>query len=530
MKIGRRLGITFCFCGARRSNRWVALALVPALFGGLQPRAIARPNIVIIMSDDAGYNEVGFNSMANGGSGNAPAGRTPNLDALAAQSIVARQGYSAAPLCSVARAGLLTGQYPQRFGFEENLSGFANAVEATGDWGLNQQQITIAQHLKTLGYSTGLIGKWHVGYKAGLNLPRDKGFDEFYGIWNGGRSTYFPTPFEFEVRRVRKLINGVDVDWENNWGSEGDHSLYDTNYDPNQVNEPPRRYFTDALGEEAADYINRHANDANPFFLMVPLTAPHTPLDYKQSDYNHFPEIADPTKRVFAAMNYAMDRAAGKVIDAIHNNGLDNNTIIVYVNDNGGDFYNDNFPLRGYKSTTFEGGIRVPFTIKIPGVAPGSFQAPISTYDLLPTLVAAAGGDISNIPTDGVNLMPYLSTNSGTPRNKLFWRSFEVWGVRKGDYKLAHLAYGPTGPALFNVAADPSEQNNLIVAEPEIVADLFREFTLWEATLAKPKFGPLSSHSENDFDHFVFRNDMAATGFWSSLDSGSKPAQIIWCG
>ena len=233
-------------------------------------------------------------------------------------------------------------------------------------------------------------------------------------------------------------------------------------------------------------------------------------------------------------MNYALDRAVGKVTNAINSNGLANDTIIVYVSDNGGTNVNDNTPLRGSKGFTWEGGIRVPFTIKIPGLTPGQYQAPVSTYDLLPTLLTAAGIDVASagIPTDGVNLLPYLSGQAvGNPHDKMFWRSFDVWAVRKGDWKLAHLAPGPTFPALFNLAADPNELNNQVFSQQAIAADLFRELTFWEATLAKPKFGPLSADTQNQFDHFVFRSDLATTTNFSAanmwLQAGtSNPASM----
>ena len=400
--------------------------------------------------------------------------------------------------CVARRAGLLTGQYQNRFGFEENLSGFFDAIPATGDWGLTSQQMTIAQRLKDLGYSTGIVGKWHLGYKAGLNLPTDKGFDEFFGIWDGGRGTYFPSNAEFEVRRMRRN----NVDWENPanptqyWGNEGDPSLYD----------PVRgRLSTDAFGEEAADFVNRHANDENPFFLYMPMMSPHEPIEAKSEDIAIFSNPNDPQhyitdpnptlqtrKRTIAAMVHAADRAVGKVMSALTANGLDQNTIVMFTSDHGGADINDNFPLRGSKGFGWEGGTRVPFILKAPGLTPGQYTAPISFLDVLPTLVSAAGGDISQFPTDGVDLNPYLSGQlAGDPHQVLFMRNFEVWTVRKGQYKLTHVAPGTVGPVLYNVVTDPHEDTNLWTTQPLIAQDLLRELTHWEATLAKPKWGPL---------------------------------------
>ena len=275
MYIGRALGIKICGCAARRRIGPVAFALAFVCRAIVPSIAAAAPNIVVIMSDDIGYNEVGFNSTAFGGGGNAPPVAHPistPSPRKASSPVRATPLDPSAPPPARACSQVST----NRSLVSKRISAVLRTQFRPQAIGASiTQQVTIAQRLKNVGYSTGLIGKWHLGYQNGFNLPKDKGFDEFYGLWNGGRSSYFPTPAEFEVRRIRKTVGGVDVDWENNWGSEGDQSQYDPTHG---------RYLTDALGEEAADYINRHANDANPFFLMVPLTAPHDPFHYKQSD------------------------------------------------------------------------------------------------------------------------------------------------------------------------------------------------------------------------------------------------------
>lgn len=484
-----------------RARRWgcvIAWAMVlgtPSLAEGQSN----RPNIVVIMSDDAGYDDIGFSNALNG----LPLAyvETPNLDALAQQSVVARQGYVAGPLCGPSRAGLLLGQYQQRFGIENNLPNDINSP-----FGFSADDVLMSDHLRNLGYTTGAIGKWHEGYIDGVNLPLDKGFDEYFGFFSGSRSYYGDTVPSNRMRRG-------DADVESQWRSEGDPSKYD----------PVRgRYVTDAFGEEAVDFINRHAHDANPFFLYTAFTAPHTPWSVKQADYDHFSNIADTSNRTVAAMVYAMDRSIGEMLGALEANGIDDNTIVVFLNDNGGPSFpnvpDHNDPLRGFKGYTWEGGIRVPFLIKAPGVTAGVYDAPITAYDLLPTLVAAAGGDASQLDTAGVDLMPYLSGNVvGDPHQLLYWRNRSFWAVRKGDWKLAR----PNEPqfnlyALYNLATDPGELTNLINQQPDITNELYREFTYWEATLAKPESGNFGSNDRNQFDHFVFRNDQSSVTTWST--------------
>ena len=399
-------------------------------------RAADKPNIVLIMSDDAGYNSFGFSAALLG----QPAtSETPNLDALAARSVVLKQGYVADSLCGTSRAGLLTGQYAQRFGYEDNIMGGLNVISTAGNQGLNDQQTTIAQHLKGLGYSTGAIGKWHMGYADGYNRPQDKGFDEFFGFLGGARQYFQSGGDEASMRRGDMNIEspGLNPNGET-WRNQGDHSKYD----PVQG-----RYATDAFGEEAVSFINNHADDENPFFLYLAYNAPHGPWGAKQADLDHFAHISDSSRRIEAAINYAMDRSIGEVLTSLQANGIDDNTIVVFLNDNGPapTVYNEgnSYPLRGFKGFSTEGGIRVPFLIKAPGLDPGYYDSPLDAHDLAPTLYAAAGGDVSQIDVDGHDMMSYLEGDAvEDPNTVRFWRSFDTWAVRKGDWKLT-LPYRP---------------------------------------------------------------------------------------
>jgi autotransporter-associated beta strand protein len=482
-----QVALCFCFC---------ALGFTSAA------TAANKPNIIMIMSDDAGFASFGFSAAQLGQPTNAD---TPNLDALAAQSIVLKQGYVADSVCSTSRAGLLTGQYAQRYGFEDNITGGVNAIANAGDQGLNAQQITMAQHLKGLGYSTGAIGKWHQGYVDGYNRPQDKGFDEFFGFLGGGRQYFASGGDEAIMRRGDTIV-------ETAWRNEGDKSRYD----------PVKgRYVTDALGEEAVSFINNHANDANPFFLYLAFNAPHSVWDAKQSDLDHFAHLPDPARRMEAAMNYALDRAVGDVMGSLQANGIKDDTIVVFMNDNGPapTVFNEghSYPLRGFKGSSSEGGIRVPFIIHLPGVQPHVYEAPLDAHDLLPTFYAAAGGDPSTLDVDGHDMTPYL-TGAATedPNHVRFWRSFDTWAVRKGDWKLT-IPYRPGAPGkfLFNIKTNPTENVYYESLMPLKVAELTRELTNWEATLAKPKWGALGARTQNLNDHFVFRNDLATSTNWS---------------
>ena len=486
------------------------LAVIVALNWCVGSAHGTQPNIIVITSDDAGYNSFGFSSALN----NTPTQfETPNLDALAAESVVLKQGYVASPICTPSRIGLLTGQYNNRYGAEEVLSNY-NLGDPT--WGLVAEQKTIAERLKPLGYSTGAIGKWHVGSHPGLSLPLDRGFDEFYGLHGGGRNYFYETTFSYDRGMYRN-----NQYYEEQYRMEGDPSKYDPLYG---------RYVTDAWGEEAVNFIDNHSNDGNPFFLYLAFTASHTPvldIQVKQADLAHFAHISNPTQRILAAQIYSMDRSIGEVLGALESNGVDDNTIVVFMNDNGPPVFDGTgAPLRGHKGTTWEGGIRVASLIKAPGLDPGVYDHPVTALDMLPTFVAAAGGDVSEIPTDGIDVMPLLSgAETEDPDRVWFWRNMDAWAVRKGDWKLTSRftrpdeSKPPNPPYLFNLANDPHEDVGVGPQNRDIEALLFSEFAHWEATMQKPKWGSLSANNQNQFDHFVFRNDLATTTNWSTANA-----------
>ncbi len=465
-----------------------------------------RPNVVVILTDDATNEGYGFNASLYG---HPTQYQTPNIDALAARSVVARQGYAAAPLCSPTRAGLLTGQYQQRFGYYYNIDLMATALPQ--HQGLGAEQITMAQHLKGLGYSTGAVGKWHLGFEDGVNLPPDKGFDEFFGFWGGSRHYYFEWAPENLMRRGDTIV-------ETEYRAGG-------TTDPNNpsANDPVwGRYVSDGLGDEAVDFINRHTSEADPYFLYFAPNAPHSPVEAKQTDTNHFLHVTDEPTRRLAAATYALDRAIGRVVEAAEASGEP--TIFVFMNDNGGPYAEMNTPLRGSKGLTWEGGIRVPFFIHMPGVAPGVYDQPISMYDILPTVYAAAGGDVEQLNSDGVDLKPFLSgANTQDPHDVLVWQTHNIWALRKGDWKLGSPTGGP--PVLYNLANDPGETTDVSTQNPAVVADLIREMTEWESNMSKRSWG---NSFGNPFDHFVYAGNNSSFnvfGVWTNAAT-SEPAQL----
>jgi arylsulfatase A-like enzyme len=421
------------------------------------------PNIIIILTDDAGYADFGFTGD--------PEFPTPNIDRLAASGVVCTQAYVSASVCSPSRAGLLTGRYQQRFGHEFNLPGLS--TPETGGMALDQR--TIADELRDLGYHTGAIGKWHLGIEQRYH-PLNRGFDEFYGYLGGSRSYFAYT--DSPRRANRALRNNTE--------------------EP----DPTDSYVTDTLGKEAVAFINR--NTDRPFFLYLAFTAVHSPMHATPQDLERFPEITPKRRRTLAAMTAALDRAVGDIIAALEKQGLRENTLIVFLNDNGGATTNasNNGRYRGMKGSKFEGGIRVPFAISWPGtIEPNQcFDDPIISLDTLPTCLAATGVPLKNeVKTDGVDLLPFmLSREKGQPHDALFWRRGVAAAVRKGPWKLIRVETNPI--MLFNIADDPSETTNVAAANPVIVAELRALLEDWEQGLAEPAWHQAQVWSNNQIN------------------------------
>jgi arylsulfatase A-like enzyme len=442
----------------------IGISLVPRSALGDEPR---KPNILIIVSDDHGYADVGFHGCRD-----IP---TPNLDSLAQTGVRFSNGYVSGPYCSPTRAGLLTGRYQQRFGHEFNPG--ATDSEKIG---LPLTETTIANRLKAAGYATGIVGKWHLGSAAQFQ-PQRRGFDEFFGFLGGGHP-YFPG----QGAPIYRGTEAVAL----------------------------QEYLTDAFAREAVSFVDRHRKD--PFLLYLAFNAVHTPMDATDARLRRFESITDPARRTYAAMLTALDESVGKVLDSLRKAGLERDTLIVFLSDNGGPTMQGttingsrNDPLRGSKRTTLEGGIRVPFVLRWKGTLPEGvvYDQPVIQLDVLPTVLAAAGVAVqSDWKLDGVNLLPHVKGEKSTaPHDVLFWRLGEQTAVRRGDWKLvrydrtvdvagarsdAQSEAKVTEPRLYNLARDVNESNDLATAQPEKVAELQGLWNSWAAQLKAPLWGP----------------------------------------
>ncbi len=431
----------------------LALAVV-ALAVAVPVTAAEKPNIVVIVGDDMGYADVGFHGCKD-----IP---TPNLDALAKAGTRFTSGYVSGPYCSPTRAGLLTGRYQTRFGHEFNGNG--------PEVGLPLSETTIADRLKTAGYATAWVGKWHLG-GADKFHPQKRGFDTAFGFL-GGAHPYFPGKGEPILRGTK---------------------------DANET-----EYLTDAFGREAVSFVDK--NKAKPFFLYLAFNAVHTPMHATDERLKKFADIKDNQRRTYAAMMWAMDEAIGKLLAKLKEEKLDKNTLIVFFSDNGGPTMQGtsvngsvNTPLRGSKRTTLEGGVRVPFVMSWPGKIPAGrvFAAPVIQLDVLPTALAAAGVEIkADWMLDGVNLIPHLSGPVlKDPHDALFWRFGQQTAARKGDWKLVKydaVADGGKGtsPArLYNLADDIGEKTDLAAKHPDKVKELQGAWDEWNKGNVAPLWG-----------------------------------------
>ncbi|XMO85870.1 sulfatase-like hydrolase/transferase [Algibacter sp. AS12] len=437
------------------------------------PTSVAqqKPNIIFLFCDDAGYADFGFQGSK--------VMITPNLDKLSREGVKFTQGYVTDATCGPSRAGLITGKYQQRFGYQEiNVPGYMseNSKYLGDDMGLPLDQKTIADYLKKLGYKNAVYGKWHLG-NADRFHPLKRGFDEFYGFRGGARS-YFPY----------KNFNGVHHDnkMERNFGNF----------------EEPKGYATDVLADEAISFIEKNKN--NPFFIYLAFNAVHTPMDALDEDLEKFPNLIGKRKEV-AAMTLALDRACGKVLDKLKELGIDDNTIIVFSNDNGGPTDKNaslNLPLSGTKSNHLEGGLRVPYLIKWPKKfkAGTVYNYPVSTFDLLPTFYAAGGGDVKDLEdVDGVNLIPFVDgSNEARPHKYLFWKKEARAVCRDNDWKLIRFADRPA--ELYDLSKDITEQNNLAFQELERTKEMFKKLFDWELTQERPLWMLKQQFEKYDID------------------------------
>jgi arylsulfatase A-like enzyme len=428
-----------------------------------------QPNVIVILADDLGFADLGVQ-----GGKDIP---TPNIDPLAKTGTRFTQAYVSCPYCSPTRAGLNTGRYQTRFGHEYNEPGPMGRLT----FGLPLDQKTIADRMKGLGYKTGAIGKWHLGYSSD-RWPMARGYDEFYG-------TLANTPFV-------RATNFVD-----SRKSAEPATLTDPNF-----------YTTDAYAERAVEFITAHK--AEPFYLYLPFNACHVPVETPQRYLDRFPQIEKPERRAYAGMLSALDDAVGRVLAALREAKLEENTLIFFTSDNGGPMTkmgqngSSNGPLRGQKGDVWDGGIHVPLFVQWKGRLPAGKvdDRPVISLDILPTAVAAAGGQVgTDWQLDGVNLLPYLEgKNAAAPHDHFCWRFGPQWAIRQGDWKLAQgfdEAANPmpgqpdkykvvAQPQLFNLASDPGETKDLAAPQPERVAALKSLYDKWNASNKDPAWVP----------------------------------------
>lgn len=515
------LSKTLCCAGA------VAFLLSAAPSAPAQTR---RPDVIVILADDLGYDDTGaYGSKI---------AKTPNIDALAESGIRFTDGYVTNPVCAPSRAGLMTGRYQQRFGYEFNPAGRDRTS------GMSLHEITIAQIMRSAAYATGAIGKWHLGEPPGY-YPTDRGFDYFFGTESGSDYIIDPEPGDEYIgpggRDIVVPAGGLSA--------MPDGERLEALLQRMRARQPIMRdgkvvhvdeYMTDAFTKEAVDFIDR--NRSRPFFLYLAQHAPHTPLQAPKKYLDRFRDVKDPAKRVYAAMVSALDDSVGTVIATLKKDGLYDSTLVFFLSDNGcaGYAYGacSNAPLSGYKRWLAEGGIRIPYIVSWPGHLPAGRvdHRQVSSLDILPTAAALAH---AKLPTDrvydGVNLLPFLDgDNDSIPNPKLYWRDGVDFAMRDADSKLwicdiaprpataagektgepeflrrlfrrkpkrVAPAIGPEGQhvMLYDLADDISELHDIAATHPAEVAHMEAEIAAWNKTLVKPQW-PQSKHSTVDFD------------------------------
>jgi arylsulfatase A-like enzyme len=455
--------------------------------------AAEQPNIIVLFADDLGYGELSCQ-------GN-PEIPTPHIDSIAANGVRFTSGYVAGPNCSPSRAGLLTGRIPTRFGYEFNPTGALN--EQPG-FGLPPREVTIAETLQNGGYTTGLVGKWHQGGTADYH-PFRHGFDEFFGFLHEGH--YFvPPPYKGVTTMLRRktLPGGLTGRWigskdliytDHMRGNEPD---YDADNPITRGGQPvvETEYLTDALTREAVDFIDRH--DDKPFFLYLAYNAVHSPLQGADAYMEKFSHIEDIHRRIFAAMLSNMDDSVGAVMAQLRKSGLEENTIVFFLSDNGGptrELTSSNLPLRGSKGEMYEGALRVPFMMQWKGTIPAgqTYEKPVSSFDIYATAAANSEGVIAPKLVEGVDLVAFVTgKKTGTPHETLFWRQGGRSGLRHGDWKLVRMG-GRKEPGkapweLYDLSKDLSEKTNLAKSNLERLTELVELWEKMNGEMAEPLF------------------------------------------
>ena len=489
--------------------------------------SIDKPNIVLILADDLGWNDLTINGGGVAG-GTVP---TLNIDSIAKQGMNFVNGYAGQGTCAPSRAMMMTGRYGSRFGFEFTPTppGMSTALMMMSQgrepkpiptvnprnlpydqMGLPATEVTIAELLKDQGYYTAHIGKWHLGRESG-SAPQEQGFDQSLLMHSGlyaeeddpnvvnSKLTYDPIDrFLWVGLRYAASYNGGDAF-------------------------KPGGYLTDYYTDEAVKVIQ--ANNNRPFFLYLAHWAPHTPLQAAKEDYDALSHIEDHTERVYAGMIRSLDRGVGRVLQSLEDNGLTENTIVIFTSDNGGAGYigisDVNKPFRGWKITNFEGGIHVPYFVKWPSeIKSGTtYKEPVHHFDIYSTIADAAGATIpTNVEVDGVSLLPYArGEEKGKPHETLFWRAGDYRTVRHNDWKMAVVPQ-LSKTWLFNLAEDPGEKTNLAEANPDVVDELMALLEEHNAQMVPSKWDSAGAMPINVDKHLRQARDPATDTYvyWSN--------------
>jgi len=402
-----------------------------------------KPNVLVILLDDAGYNDFGFMGSKDL--------KTPNIDALANDGVIFTDAHVSASVSGPSRAGILSGRYQQRCGYECNL----------GDTlGLGLNEITIADVFRENGYSTACIGKWHQG-DAPEYHPNKRGFEHFYGFISGSRSYFYRPDRDDKPGNTHNLqFNGIQQKFDG--------------------------YMTDILAENARKYIEEHSKKEKPFMMYLAFNAVHTPMEATKEDMKLF---EGHKRQKLAAMTWAVDRGIGKVIDKLKETGEYENTLIFFLSDNGGAHNNQstNYPLKGFKGNKFEGGHRVPFFMVNGSTFKGKYPELVSSLDIFATSASFAGIDIKALknPLDGVNIIPYVNgEKQGTPHDKLFWRKDDMAAMRTKSHK--YIRVNGVGEVLYSLENNLSESEDIKDSLPEIYNIMSSEVKEWEKGLVNP--------------------------------------------
>jgi arylsulfatase A-like enzyme len=440
-----------------------------------------RPNVIVIIADDLGYADVGANGVEW-----IP---TPNIDALTSTGVRFTDGYVTAAVCSTSRAGLLTGVYQTRYGFE-----FISWERDGSKAGPPPTATMLPQIMKQAGYTTSMVGKWHLGSATGYH-PLDRGFDEYYGVLRGATAFLadigpsdeaVPSALDNILTRERAPI-----------------------YRGREIVEPTE-YLTDRFTNEAISFINRHSQ--KPFFLYLSYTAPHVPLQASKKYLDRFRSIQDPNRRVYAAMVSALDDSVGSVLAELERRRLRDNTVVIFLSDNGCTHHVkgacSNEPLAGYKMHPWDGGIRVPYIFSWPGqLTPRVYRAPVSSLDIFPTAAALAGAQPPKT-VEGVNLLPFLNADDTPPPDRqLYWKIGPSHMVRDGRWKLLVLKKSPEDATiagnpdpsssmpsdqqytlLYDLQTDPGEQHDLAQQHPDVVRRLEADYAAWAKSNVAPMY------------------------------------------